>query len=208
VTSTPNERSEPTSSARRVCVFCGSNAGTAAAYAAAARDLGAAMAERGVGLVFGGGRVGLMGVLADAVLDAGGEVIGVMPGHLIDREVGHTGLTRLEVTRSMHERKARMAELADGVIALPGGFGTFEEVLEVLTWNQLGLLALPVVFLDVGDFYASLLGFLDGAVEAGFVRPAHRALAQRATDVDDALARALAPPPGGSGHKWIDLDRA
>ena len=193
---------------RRVCVFCGSNAGTAAAYAAAARDLGAAMVERGVGLVFGGGRVGLMGVLADAVLDGGGEVIGVMPGHLIDHEVGHTGLTRLEVTRSMHERKARMAELADGVIALPGGFGTFEEVLEVLTWNQLGLLALPVVFLDVDDFYASLLGFLDGAVEAGFVRPAHRALAQRATDVDDALTRALAPPPGGSAHKWIDLDRA
>lgn len=177
-------------------------------FADTARSLGTAMAEQGIGLVFGGGRVGLMGVVADAVLAGGGEAIGVMPGHLVDHEVGHTGLTRLEVTGSMHERKARMAELADGVIVLPGGFGTFEEALEVLTWNQLGLLALPVVFLDVHGFFAPLFEFLDRAVGAGFVRPVHRELAQPATDVPDALQRALAPPPGGAANKWIDLDRA
>jgi uncharacterized protein (TIGR00730 family) len=197
--------------ARRLCVFCGSNRGSTPAYADAARALGTAMVEHGVGLVFGGGRVGLMGVVADAVLAAGGEAIGVMPGHLIDREVGHTGLTQLVVTETMHERKARMAELADGVIVLPGGFGTFEEALEVLTWNQLGLLAAPVVFLDVDGFFAPLLGFLDRAVEHGFVRPAHRAMAQRAAEPVEALRLALAPAPTADGpadHKWIDLERA
>src|SRR5690606_18265464 len=148
--------------------------------------LGARLAARDIGLVYGGGRVGLMGIVADAVLAAGGEAIGGMPAHLVDREVGHTGLTRLEVTHSMHERKARMAERSDGVIALPGGFGTFEEVLEVLTWTQLGLLAAPVVFLDVDGFFAPLLDFLDRAVDAGFVRAGHRLLAQNSLDPDDA----------------------
>jgi uncharacterized protein (TIGR00730 family) len=196
---------------QRLCVFCGSNSGATRAYADAARTLGTAMVDHGVGLVFGGGRVGLMGVVADAVLAAGGEAIGVMPGHLIDREVGHNGLTRLEVTATMHERKARMAELADGVIVLPGGFGTFEEALEVLTWNQLGLLAVPVVFLDVDGFFEPLLGFLDRAVEHGFVRTGHRTMAQRAAGPAEALRLALAPAPTADGpadHKWIDLDRA
>lgn len=191
----------------RVCVFCGSSTGSAPAHAATAAELGHLLAERGVGLVFGGGRVGLMGVVADAVLAAGGEVIGVMPGHLVEREVAHEGLTRLEVTESMHARKARMAELSDGVIALPGGFGTFEEVLEILTWNQLGLLAVPVVFCDVDGFYGPLLEFLDRAVDAGFLRPAHRAMAQRATDAATALDLALTPVVGAGEHKWIDLDR-
>ena len=191
----------------RVCVFCGSNAGSSSDHAEAAAELGRLLVEREVGLVYGGGRVGLMGVLADAVLAADGEVTGVIPGHLVDREVAHAGLTRLEVTDSMHARKARMAELSDGVIALPGGFGTFEEVLEILTWNQLGLLAVPVVFCDVGGFYAPLFEFLDRAVDAGFLRPTHRALAQRAPDPASALDAALTPVVGPGEHKWIDLDR-
>lgn len=191
----------------RLCVFCGSNVGVAPAHAAAAAELGRLLAARGVGLVFGGGRVGLMGVLADAVLAGGGEVIGVMPGHLVDREVAHDGLTRLEVTDSMHARKARMAELSDGVIALPGGFGTFEEVVEILTWNQLGLLAVPVVFCDVDDFWAPLFEFFDRSVEAGFLRPVHRHMAQRAGDPVTALELALGPVAATGHHKWIDLDK-
>lgn len=138
----------------RLTVFCGSNRGVSPAHVATARSLGTAMADRGVELVYGGARVGLMGELADAVLVAGGSVTGVMPQGLVDHEVAHTGLTRLEVTSTMHERKARMVELADGVLALPGGFGTFDELMEVLTWNQLGLVALPVVLLDVEGFFA------------------------------------------------------
>jgi len=165
------------------------------------------MAAEGIGLVYGGGRVGLMGALADAVLAAGGEVTGVMPRHLVDREIAHRGLTALEVTASMHERKARMAELADGFIALPGGFGTFEEVIEVLTWNQLGLLAAPVVLLDVEGFYEPLLTAFDRAVTGGFLRESHRRLARRAGDVATAL-RLATEPVTDVEHKWIDLDRA
>ncbi len=136
--------------------------------------------RRGVSrVVYGGGKVGLMGQLADAALAAGGEVVGVMPAHLVEREIAHPGLSRLEVTSSMHERKAMMAELASGFIALPGGFGTFEEVIEILTWNQLGLMSKPVVFLDVDGFYTPLLDFFDRSVDARFVRPDHRSLAQR-----------------------------
>lgn len=194
---------------RRVTVFCGSNRGASPAFVAAARDLGRSIAERGVGLVYGGARVGLMGELADAALAAGGEVVGVMPGHLVEHEVAHPGLTRLEVTDSMHQRKTRMVELADGVIALPGGLGTFEELLEVLTWNQLGLVSMPVVLLDIEGFFSPLCELLDGAVEAGFVRPAHRSIAQRAETALDALAMALADPVSfGDTHKWSDLDRA
>jgi uncharacterized protein (TIGR00730 family) len=190
----------------RVCVFCGSNVGAPESYAVAARELGTGLATTGLGVVYGGGKVGLMGQLADAALEAGGEVIGVMPGYLVDREIAHPGLSRLEVTGSMHERKAMMAELASGFIALPGGFGTFEEVLEILTWNQLGLLSKPVVFLDVHGFYAPLLDFFDRSVEARFVRPDHRSLAQRAITVADAIGRATSTPPA-TPHKWIDLDR-
>jgi uncharacterized protein (TIGR00730 family) len=190
-----------------ICVFCGSNTGVSPAYAEAARSLGDAIATGGHDLVYGGGRVGLMGIVADAVLSAGGNVTGVMPGHLVEREVGHTGLTRLEVTPSMHARKARMAELADGVIALPGGFGTFEEVIEVLTWNQLGLVALPVVFLDVDGFYDALFTLFDHAVASGFVREAHRDLALRTADPTDAVTLAVTPRRGAPAvDKWLDLE--
>jgi hypothetical protein len=190
----------------RVCVFCGSNVGTSPAFVGAARELGAGLAARGLAVVYGGGKVGLMGQLADAALEAGGDVVGVMPAHLVEREIAHPGLSRLEVTVSMHERKALMAELASGFIALPGGFGTFEEVIEILTWNQLGLMSKPVVFLDVDGFYTPLLEFFDRSVEANFVRPDHRSLAQRAATVADAIDRATSPPPA-TPHKWIDLDR-
>ena len=189
-----------------MCVFCGSNVGASESFVAAARDLGAGLAARGHGVVYGGGKVGLMGQLADAALAAGGEVVGVMPAHLVEREIAHTGLSRLEVTSSMHERKAMMAELASGFIALPGGFGTFEEVIEILTWNQLGLMSKPVVFLDVDSFYAPLLDFFDRSVDARFVRPDHRSMAQRAMSIAEAIDQATSTPPA-TAHKWIDLDR-
>lgn len=190
---------------RRVCVFCGSNAGASPAYIETAYALGEELARRSISLVYGGSHVGLMGALADGVLAHGGEVVGVIPEHLVAAEIAHTGLTHLEVTDSMHERKARMAELAGGFIALPGGFGTLEEVLEVLTWNQLGLLAKPVVFLDVDGFYAPLLGFFDQAAGARFVADAHRALAQRAATVDEAVELALQPVTQRQS-KWLDRD--
>jgi uncharacterized protein (TIGR00730 family) len=189
----------------RLCVFCGSNAGSQPAFAATAARLGSAMASRGIGLVYGGGNVGLMGVVADAVLDAGGEAIGVMPEFLVRAEIAHTGLTALEPVASMHERKARMADLADGFIALPGGYGTLDELAEALTWTQLGLQEKPVVLLDVADFWMPLVELFDRAVACGFVRPAHRMLAQRALTVDAAIALATAPVPQ-TPHKWMDRD--
>ena len=191
---------------RRVCVYSGSNVGNDPAYVAVAEELGSTLAGRAIGLVYGGGQVGLMGVMADAVLAAGGEVTGVMPELLVRAEIAHQGLTTLETTTSMHQRKARMAELADGFIALPGGFGTLDEVLEVLTWNQLGLLSKPVAFLDVEGYFSPLLSFFDRAVEANFVRGAHRMLAQRARSVDEAISLATAPAPD-TPHKWLDRDR-
>ena len=190
----------------RLCVYCGSNAGVSPSYIEAARQLGVAMTNRGIGLVYGGGNVGLMGALADTVLETGGEVIGVIPEHLKRAEVAHGTLTELHVVESMHERKALMASLADAFVALPGGLGTLEEVFEVLTWNQLGLIAKPVVLFDVDDFFAPLSALLDAAVDAGFVRPAHRMLAQRALTVDEVIALASAPVPE-TPHKWLDRDR-
>jgi uncharacterized protein (TIGR00730 family) len=164
------------------------------------------MAARGVGLVYGGGRLGLMGAIADAVMAGGGEVVGIIPQSLVRAELAHPGLTSLEVADSMHSRKARMAELSDGFIALAGGFGTFEELLEVLTWNQLGFIRKPVVLFDVEGFYAPLVDMFAAAAAAGFIRPEHAALAQRATTVDEVLALATAPAPA-TAHKWIDLDK-
>lgn len=187
----------------RLCVYCGSNVGASAGFEAVARELGAAMAAVGIGLVYGGGRVGLMGVVADAVLASGGEAIGVMPEHLVRAEIAHGGLTELVVVDSMHARKARMAELADGFVALPGGYGTFEELFEMLTWNQLGLIAKPVVLLDVEGFFEPLLAMLDHAAERGFVRAEHRALARRAATVGAALTMA-AEPVGPALPKWTD----
>ena len=187
----------------RICVFCGSNPGSDPEYAAVAAELGRAIAAAGHGLVYGGGRVGLMGVVADAALDAGGEVIGFMPRELVDREVGHHGLTELLVTDSMHARKAAMADRADGFVALPGGFGTLDEVLEILTWNQIGVIAKPVAFLDVNGYFDGLFRFFDDAVGSGLIGSAHRAMAQRAHTVEAAIAIAIGPPPS-SPSKWTD----
>ena len=189
----------------RLCVFCGSNAGAVPAFADAAARLGSALASREIGLVYGGGNVGLMGILADSVIEHGGEVIGVIPEFLERAEVAHAGLTELHVVGSMHDRKALMATLADGFIALPGGFGTVDELAEALTWTQLGLQAKPVVLLDVDGFWEPLVRFFDAAVEHGFVRPAHRMLLPRTVTVDEALALATSPVPD-TPHKWLDRD--
>lgn len=163
------------------------------------------MARRGISVVYGGGHVGLMGAVADAALAAGGEVIGVITDQLVSAEVAHRGLSSLEIVPDMHQRKARFEQLADGFIALPGGFGTLEEVIELLTWNQLGLIRKPVVLLDVNKYWAPLFDWMDAAVTSGFVRTSHRMLAQRAHTVDEALALALAPAPE-TPNKWIDRD--
>ena len=193
------------SRAARLCIYCGSNAGSDPAYRAAATHMGEAMARRGIALVYGGGTVGLMGAVADAALAAGGEVIGVITDQLVGAELAHRGLSSLEVVPDMHQRKARFEQLADGFVALPGGFGTIEEVFELLTWNQLGLVRKPVVMLDVERYWAPLFEWMDASVAAGFVRTSHRMLAQRAHTVDEALALALAPAPE-TPNKWIDRD--
>lgn len=161
---------------KRICVFCGSSSGNQPEYRACAEELGAELARRHIGLVYGGGNVGLMGAIADAVLHAGGEAIGVIPEHLMTREIGHKRLTKLHIVKSMHERKALMADLSDAFIALPGGFGTFEEFFEVLTWSQLGLHLKPCGIINVLDYYTPLLAMLDHAVEQGFLKPQNRAL--------------------------------
>jgi uncharacterized protein (TIGR00730 family) len=172
---------------RRVCVFCGSSVGTNAAYADAARAMGALLADRGIGLVYGGGNVGLMGVIADAVLERGGHVIGVIPQALADREIAHSGITDLRVVDSMHTRKAMMADLSDAFIAMAGGVGTFEEFFEAVTWTQLGLHRKPCGLLNVNGFYAPLAAFIDQAVTEGFIKPVDRA----AIVVDSDPARLL-----------------
>jgi uncharacterized protein (TIGR00730 family) len=155
---------------RRVCVFCGASSGRLPEYAEAARAFGAAAAARGLGVVYGGGRVGLMGAVADAALAAGGEVIGVIPQELVDRELAHGGLTELRIVGSLHERKALMAELSDAFVALPGGFGTLDELLEQLTWSQLGLHGKPIGLFDVEEYWRPLVALARHATEEGFVR--------------------------------------
>lgn len=186
----------------RICVFCGSSTGSNPVYTSAARDLGQHLVSRGVGLVYGGGSVGLMGVLADSMLQSGGSVTGVIPHALWQREVGHRGLTEVHIVDTMHERKQMMAELADGFVALPGGLGTFEEIFEIWTWAQLGLHSKPLGFLNVSGFYTPLLEFLDGAVGEGFVRPQFRDLAIVESDPLRMLERfeAYVPP---EVQKWI-----
>ena len=192
---------------KRICVFCGSNAGHDPRYRADAERLGRLLAGRGIELVYGGGNVGLMGIIADACLGAGGTVIGVIPEALIGKEVAgrvvdHRGLTRLEVVDSMHTRKARMAELADGFIALPGGFGTFEEFCEILTWGQLGFHVKPMGLLNVNGFYDPLLTLFERAVADGFLRQENRAMALAAEDIETLLAAmaAFRPEPVS---KWL-----
>jgi len=161
---------------QRLCVYCGSAAGHDPVYAGAARELGLAIAQRGMSLVYGGGHVGLMGIVADAVLAAGAKVTGVIPTALMDSEVGHTQLTELRVVKDMHERKALMAELADGFVALPGGIGTLEELFEVMTWLQLGYHRKPVGLLNTQGFYDDLLRMLNKQRDTGFLKPAHHSL--------------------------------
>lgn len=163
-------------SPRRIAVFCGSATGRDPRHIAAARELGRALVDRNIGLVYGGGSIGLMGAIADAVLEAGGEVIGVIPRTLWEREVGHRGLTDLRIVETMHERKAMMAELSDAFVALPGGLGTLEELFEAWTWSQLGLHGKPCALLDAGGYYDDLVSFLDSAVAAGFVDAKYRAM--------------------------------
>ncbi len=192
---------------KRICVFCGSSPGTDPAYLAAARLLGATLARRGLGLVYGGGSVGLMGAVADAALAAGGEVDGVIPRALQLRELAHDRCTRLHVVRSMHERKARMEALADGFVALPGGMGTLEEFAEILTWAQLGLHAKPCGLLDVAGYWRPLVAFLDHATEQGFVRPQHRGMVMVEED-PAALLERFEGYRGPEVERWIDEGNA
>ncbi len=182
---------------KRICVFAGSSEGRNSAYRAAADALGRMLAERGLGLVFGGGRFGLMGVAADAALAAGGEVIGIIPRGLMETELPHKGVTELRVVDTMNTRKALMAELSDGFISLPGGLGTFEETLEIITWAQLGLHQKPIGLLDVEGYYAPLLAFLSRACEEGFIRPDNMRLFVAEKDPAALLSRldAYQPPP-------------
>ena len=179
----------------RICVFCGAARGADPAYAARAVELGRAIAGAGHALVFGGGRVGLMGVVADSVLETGGDAVGVIPQQLVDRELAHDALTDLRVVGSMHERKALMAELSDAFVALPGGLGTMEETFEVLSWSQLGLHRKPVALLDVEGYFAPLARFLDQARDQGFLAPEHRALVIVEGEMDELLARVRAFEP-------------
>lgn len=188
---------------KRICVFCGSSPGARPSYRAAAERLGAAIAKRGLGLVYGGAHVGLMGAIADAALAQGGEVIGVLPRALEARELAHRGLSELQVVDSMHARKARMAELSSAFVALPGGIGTLEETFEAWTWTQLGLHAKPCALLDVDGYYAPLQRFLDAAVAERFVRTEHRAMLLVEEDPErllDALESWRVPVV----EKWLD----
>jgi uncharacterized protein (TIGR00730 family) len=185
-----------------VAVFCGSSSGRDPAFAAAARELGARLAAEGRTLVYGGGRVGLMGVLADAALAGGGRVIGVIPEALAAREVAHLGLSELRVVASMHVRKATMADLAEAFVALPGGFGTLDELFEIVTWAQLGLHAKPIALLEVSDYFAGLRELVERAVADGLVRPEHRSLFHVGGSVDAVLAHLDAGPPEPPLPKW------
>ena len=187
----------------RICVFCGSNDGTDARYCEAAGVLGETLARQRIGLVYGGGKVGLMGAVADAAMAQGGEVIGVIPRALVAKEIAHRGLTELRVVETMHERKALMSDLADGgYVALPGGLGTFEEVFEVWTWGQLGYHAKPVSLLNVCGFYDGMIRFLDGVVASGFVRREHRDMLIVGHEPDHLLERMRAYEPPRS-PKWV-----
>jgi uncharacterized protein (TIGR00730 family) len=175
---------------KSIAVYCGASLGANPGYADAARSLAQALVEHNIALVYGGGNVGLMGVIADEVLRLGGDATGVIPRALVEREVGHTGLTRMFVVKDMHERKAMMADLADGFIAMPGGMGTLEELFEMLTWSQLGIHRKPVGVLNTGGFYDGLVSFIGHLRQEGFVRPQHAAL-MMVEPTADALVRRL-----------------
>ena len=185
---------------KRVCVFCGSSVGRDPAFAEAARGLGKTLADQGIGLVYGGTSIGLMSIVADTVLESGGDVTGVIPRALLDREIAHTGLADLQIVDSMHERKARMGELSDGFLALPGGLGTLEEAAEVLTWAQLRIHTKPCGFLNVAHYFDPLLQMFDRAVEQGFLSREHRSMIVVAAEAKDLLEgfRDYSPP----ADKW------
>jgi uncharacterized protein (TIGR00730 family) len=188
---------------KRICVFCGSSTGARRTYAAAAKLLARRLVADNIALVYGGSNVGLMGILADEALAAGGEVIGIIPRTLVDKEIAHGGLTELKIVDSMHQRKALMSELSDAFIAMPGGYGTFEEFCEVLTWTQLGLQSKPCGLLNVDGFYDPLLQLFDHAVTEQFLKPAHRALVLADADPESLLNR-LFTTPVPIVSKWID----
>ena len=190
---------------KRICVFCGSSSGSRPEYRTAAEEMGAELVRRNIGLVYGGTSVGLMGVLADAVLKAGGEAEGVIPERLMKREVGHKGLTKLHVVRSMHERKALMADLSDGFVAMPGGYGTLEEFCEIVTWAQLGLHAKPCGILNVLGYYSPLLAMFDHAVQERFLKPENRGLVL-ARESAAELLRALGEWRPVRVEKWLDRE--
>jgi uncharacterized protein (TIGR00730 family) len=193
---------------QRICVFCGSSAGARPEYRQAAERLGEVVAARGLSVVYGGGRVGLMGAVADSALAAGAEVIGVIPRALALKEIAHNCLTALHVVDSMHARKAMMAELADAFVALPGGFGTFEEFCEIITWGQLGIHRKPIGLLDIAGYYGPLISMFDHATAEGFVRPEHRALVLQASEPEELLDTLASWRPDGleSVEKWIRRD--
>src|SRR5262245_37272451 len=191
-------------SVRSLCVFCGSSVGARSEYAAAAIATGRLLAERGIRIVYGAGNVGLMGVLADAALSAGGQVIGVIPQLLVDKELAHRGLTELRIVGSMHERKAVMAELSDGFVALPGGLGTLEELCEILTWAQLGIHHKPVGCLNVLGYFDPLFQLLDRAASEQFFRPQHRGLLLAADTPEQLLSLIEQRQP--IAEKWFDRD--
>lgn len=187
---------------KRIAVYCGSNKGVRPEYAEAAEQLGALLAHEKIELIYGGGCVGLMGIVADAALKNGGHVIGVIPEKLVIKKVVHEKLPDLRVVKNMHERKALMAELADGFIALPGGYGTYEEIFEVLAWSQLGWHQKPIGLLDTAGFYRSLLGFLDHAASEGFIRPKHRELVLVENVAEKLLSRLKTFKPA-TEVKWV-----
>jgi uncharacterized protein (TIGR00730 family) len=188
---------------KRICVFCGSSVGARPAYRDAAQRLGELLAERGIGVVFGGGGIGLMGVVADAALGKGGEVIGVIPESLVRREIGHRGVTKLHVVETMHQRKALMADLSDAFIALPGGYGTLEEFCEAVTWSQLGIQRKPCGLLNIEGYWDGLLAFLDHAVDEQFVRPENSELVLVARSPESMLGRLLEWTPPAHIEKWL-----
>lgn len=186
----------------RICVFCGSKVGSGDEYRCQTEELGRLLARRGLGVVYGGGSVGLMGVVADAVLDAGGEVVGVIPRMLDTKELTHPGATEMHVVESMHDRKAKMLELADAFLALPGGFGTLEELMEVVSWAQLGLHAKPIGILNTAGYFDGLIAFVEHAIGQGFIKPKYRDLivvADRPDELLDRLARHKMP----AVRRWI-----
>lgn len=190
---------------QRICVFCGSSKGTRAAYTEAAKALGKTLVENNLGLVYGGSNIGLMGIIADEILALGGEVIGVIPQVLVAKEVAHANLTQMHIVNSMHERKALMAELSDGFIAMPGGMGTFDELCEILTWAQLGIHQKPCGVLNIEDYFEPLLKMFDHSMNEGFLRDSHRAMVLAAHE-PAALLRMFMQYQPRYATKWLDLD--